>query len=95
LTLDSTGKDGKEPSWKFTHKLLFPFGDEVKVDQLEYFPRLNDKMLKPYMNGIKPDDADGRLNGYAAALTRQNRAILELMDTADKKITMAITIFFL
>jgi hypothetical protein len=52
-------------------------------------------MLKPYMNGVKPSDAEGRLLGYIAALTGQARAILEELDTADKKIAMSIAIFFL
>lgn len=52
-------------------------------------------MLKPYMQGIKTDDAGGQLLGYVAALTRQPRAVLEQLDSVDKKIAMAIAIFFL
>ena len=88
LSLDQT-------TWKFTHKLLFPFGDQIKVEELKYHSRLNDKMLKPYLNGVKPSDAEGRLLAYIAALTGQARAVLEELDTADKKIAMAIAIFFL
>lgn len=84
-----------QQTWNFTHKLLFPFGDQVKVEELKYKPRLNDKMLKPYLNGVKASDAEGRLLAYIAALTGQSRAILEELDTADKKIAMAIAIFFL
>ena len=88
LSLDQT-------TWKFKHKLLFPFGDQIKVEELNYHSRLNDKMLKPYLNGVKPSDAEGRLLAYIAALTGQARAVLEELDTADKKIAMAIAIFFL
>ncbi len=85
LTLDDSTFD-------FTHKLLFPLDG---VTEMKYFPRLNDRMLKPYLNGVKSGDADGRLLAYVAALTKQPRAILETLDTADKKISMAIAIFFL
>lgn len=88
ITLDQT-------DWKFTHKLLFPFGEGEKVNTLTYKHRLNEKMLKPYQVGLSPKDGDGRFLAYVAALTEQPRAILENLDTADKKIANAIAIFFL
>lgn len=87
LTLDEEGK--------FTHILLFEFGDEQKFTQLTYKARLNDKMLATWMKGVKGDDAEGRMLGYVAALTSTNRSLLELMDSADKRIAMSIAIFFL
>ena len=84
-----------QENWKFTHKLLFPFGDQIKVEKLDYYARLNDKMLKPYLSGVKPNDADGRLLAHISALTTQPRAILEELDTADKKIAFSIAVFFL
>ena len=85
LTLDSTTNE-------FTHKLLFEEGD---VKELKYKSRLNDRMLKPYLNGVKANDADGRLLAHTAALTTQPKAILEALDSADKKIMMSIAVFFL
>lgn len=84
-----------EPTWKIKHKLLHPFGENGSVNELEYLARLTDKMIKPYMNGVKPDDADGRLLGHIAALCRQPRAILESLDSVDKKIATAVAVFFL
>lgn len=85
----------KEPTWKIKHTLQFPFGEDKSVRELEYLARLTDKMVKPYMVGVKADDADGRLLGYVAALSRQPRAVLENLDSLDKKIAMSVAVFFL
>lgn len=83
-------------TYEFTHNLLEPFGAGEKMTKtLVYKPRLNDKNLQPWMKGVRGDDAEGRMLGYVAALTSTNRQLLELMDTADKRISMAIAIFFL
>ena len=79
----------------FKHTLLHPFGEEEKVTELTYKSRLNDKMLKPYLNGVKIGDSEGRFLAYIAALTSQPRGVLENMDSVDKKISMAIAVFFL
>lgn len=84
--------------FKFTHTLLFPIEGENKeifFKELVYVPRLNDKQLKPKLNGVKSGDADGRLNALVAALTSKTREEISNLDTADKKISMAIGIFFL
>lgn len=86
LTLDSTTNE-------FTHRLLFPEG--AGITEMKYRARLNDVMLRPYLNGVKGGDADGRLLAYTAALTQQPKNILSALDTADKKIMMSIAIFFL
>lgn len=87
LELDEEGK--------FTHNLMTEFGNEKKYTQLVYKARLNDKQLAPWLKGVKGDDAEGRMLGHVAALTGVNRLILELMQTSDKRIAMAIAIFFL
>ncbi len=79
---------------KFLHKLLFPFGDQIKVESLTYEARLNDKTLQQWMRGVKNDDSEGRMIGVVAALTKTARELLYQMDTADKKIAMSIAIFF-
>lgn len=81
-------------TFKFQHKLQFPFGDQIKIDSLSYECRLNDKILQQYMRGVKQDDSEGRLLGTVAALTKQPRELLYNMDTVDKKIALAIAIFF-
>ena len=85
----------KKDNNEFKYTLKHPFGEEEKVTELTFKPRLNDKMLKPYLNGVKTNDGEGRLLAYIAALTGVQRAILENMDSVDKKVAMAVVIFFL
>lgn len=80
---------------KFIHTLLFPLGGEIPITELIYKQRLTDKELRPNLNGVKQGDGDGRLNAYVAALTSTNKEIVANLDSADKKIAMAISIFFL
>ncbi len=82
-----------EKTNEFIHKLLVP--DSAGITEMKYRARLNDAMLRPYLNGVKSGDADGRLLAYTAALTQQPKNILSALDTADKKIMMSIAIFFL
>lgn len=85
LTLD-------EKSGEFVHKLQFPLPE---LTELRYKARLNDKMLRPHLQGVKASDADGRFLALAAALTSQPKAVLEGLDSSDKKIMMSIGVFFL
>lgn len=85
LTIDQT-------DFKITHKLLFPIGEEK---ELVYVPRLNDLMLDKPMKGVKSNDANGMLRAYVCALTDQNSGIIKAMDSQDKKVAMAIAVFFL
>ncbi len=97
LTLDKGNeKDpASKPTFKWTHNLLFPFENESSLTSLTYECRINDRMMKPNLTGVKLGDSDGRFNALIATLTRQPRTIIETLDTADKKISMAIGIFFL
>lgn len=88
LVLDSS-------TFEFKLKLLFPDALSGEITDLKFKPRLNDKMLKPCLNGVKSADADGRLLAYVSALTGQTKGVLEALDSADKKIVMAIAVFFL
>ena len=85
LTLDST-------TFEFKHKLIEPL---TETFDLTYKSRMNDKMVKPHLNGVKPTDAEGRLLAYGAALTTMPKAVLEGLDSSDKKIMIAILVFFL
>jgi hypothetical protein len=79
----------------FTHKLLMPLEGELSITEFKYKHRMNDNMLKPHLNGVKPSDADGRLTALIAALTDQPKNIISKLDSADKKICTSIAIFFL
>lgn len=85
-------------TYKWKHELLFPLEGEkgvTSINELTYIPRLNDKILRQYSKGVKGDDSEGRLNAYIAALTGQPREVIASLDSTDKKISMAIAIFFL
>ncbi|KKL61274.1 hypothetical protein LCGC14_2196930 [marine sediment metagenome] len=80
---------------EFKHELLFPLKEEQALTQLEYKARLNDRMLEPYLKGIKAGDGVARIVAYLACLTSQAKGIIKALDTADRKITNAIVIFFI
>jgi hypothetical protein len=81
-----------EKTNEFTHTLLFPLED---TKSLKYKGRMNDKMLKPHLNGVSQKSGADMLTAYVAALTSQPKGLIESLDSADKKIAMAITVFFL
>lgn len=96
LVIDSTTKDASsELTYEIIHTLLFPLKGEQPIETLKYKSRLNDKQLQPYLKGVKSDDADGRLLAHVAALTAQPRGVLVSLDSADKRISLAIAVFFL
>lgn len=96
LILDAEAKDASgEKTFEFTHNLLWPIKGEQPIETLKYKSRLNDKQLQPYLKGVKSDDADGRLLAHVAALTGTARGILVNLDSADKRISLAIAVFFL
>lgn len=84
-----------QETWEWNHTLLFPIGENESVKSIKYKPRLNDKMLKPFLNGVKNQDSDGRLLAHVAALTNTPREVLASLDSADKRISMSVAIFFL
>ena len=84
-----------EKSNVITHNLNFPIGDGDEVKKLEYRPRLNDRLLEPYLKGVKASDSDGRLTAYICALTQKASGIIKNIDSVDKKISIAIAVFFL
>ena len=80
------------------HKLIWPLENKEKVvtlASLKYSGRLNDNMMRPHTAGLKPGDSDGRLLAYIAGLTGVVRGVLVNLDSQDKRIAMAISIFFL
>jgi hypothetical protein len=79
----------------FVHKLLFPIENEMPINELTYKARINDIQLKPNLSGVKPGDGYGTLLAYVATLTGKNKTILSYLDSTDKKVAMAIAVFFL
>lgn len=76
----------------WTHKLSFP---EAGIKELSYKPRVNDAMLKPYLEGNKPGNGQALILSYMCALTNTNKAILDKLDSQDKRIASSIVVFFL
>jgi len=79
----------------FTLNLMVPVGVDIITTSLTFLARMNDKILKPYMIGLRAGDSIGYLNNYAAALTGAPKPLIESLDSSDKKIVMAITSFFI
>ena len=80
---------------EFSQELLFPLKEEQALTHLEYKARLNDRLLEPHLKGVKAGQADARIVAYLACLTGQAKGIIKALDTADRKITNSIVIFFI
>lgn len=86
----------EEGNSSFTQTLLFPMGSgENAVTELNYRSRISDHDVKPFSKGIANNDFTGHNNALIAALTDTNRAIIEKMNSADKRIAGAIAVFFM
>jgi len=75
-----------------THKLLHPLDG---VTELTYRARINDNMLRDYYKGVANDDGDERLRAVIGCLTEKARGIIAKLDSLDKKLSIAIGIFFM
>lgn len=78
-------------TWEFKQTLTWPFAD---LTELTYKLRVNDKDLEPYKKGLSASDGQGMFMAYVAAATGETRSVLAGMDANDKKIAVAIAIFF-
>lgn len=75
--------------------LKFPFGETAPVSKLVYKPRITVMELNAKMQGVKANDADGRLTAYIAALANITMVEVKKLDTEDYSIAQNIAIFFL
>lgn len=78
--------------FSFTHKLLFPIGEESKVSELKYKARLSVNELQNALSGKSGMDA--RILATAAALSNQPKKVVESMDTEDYNVAGSIAVFF-
>jgi hypothetical protein len=86
-------KDGEE---SFTQTLMFPMGEgESAITELKYRSRISDHDVRPWSKGVSNNDFLGHTNALVAALTKTNRAIIEKLNSADKRIASAIAVFFM
>lgn len=91
LIVNADTKDG-DVAYGLTQKLLFPLGEEK---ELTYLLRINYKHLNQYMQGVKGDNFLGMITAYVCALTRQNRNVVDSLDTTDRRVANAIAVFFM
>lgn len=81
-----------------TQSLKFPisFDDgKIALDKIVFKGRLKTGTIQMHMQGVKSNDADGRLCAYVCALTSQAKGLINQMDTEDYSVATSITIFFL
>lgn len=77
------------------HRLLMPVGEEVKIEELKYKPRLSDKLKAPHMKGVSNTDSLGMLHATIAALTEKPRPVIANLDTEDMDVARSIAVFFI
>ncbi len=81
--------------FEWIHKLKFEIGESGQYKELAYKPRMDVEEIQTSLQGVKADDADGRLLSYVAALTGKGKGICKKLDSEDYSIAQAIAIFFL
>lgn len=97
-TLISAISDGNlvvDSDCNLIQKLMSPFGDEMKITELKYKPRLTPFALKFHLNGVKATDMDARVCAYVCALTSQAKGVIEKLDMEDYLIAQSIAFFFM
>lgn len=82
-------------NFTLTQKLAFGTGGDEPVEELVFKPRIRLKDVRPHLQGVKADDADGRVVAYIAALTGQHKNVISALDTVESSIAQSIVVFFL
>lgn len=85
----------RESDNSLKYQLAIPLENEKPVREIRFAPRLNDRMLAPYLKGVSATDGDARLQAITAALTNEAKGIIASLDSVDKKICMAVAVFFI
>jgi hypothetical protein len=84
-----------DESNKLIQTLEFPIGNNGEIKELEYQSRIGIGQIHRHLNGVKSDDADGRLAAYVSALTNKTKGLIAGLDTEDYSVGQSIAIFFL
>ena len=80
-----------------TQKLIWPIKHQEgkgALESLSFRPRITVGAIHNHMNGVKADDADGRIKAYICALTNTPKALINALDTDDYGIPQAVAVFF-
>lgn len=85
----------EESSGGLIHNLIWPLEGESTFISLKYRFRMNDKDLVEPMKGVSPKDGDARMTAYISAVSNAPKGIIRQLDPVDKRVALAVTIFFL
>lgn len=77
------------------YKLAVPLENERPVSKIRFAARLNDKMLSPHLKGVSASDGDARLQAIIAALSGEAKGVIASFDSVDKKVCLAVAVFFI
>ncbi len=77
-----------------TQPLLFPLGNGNEIKELKFKPRLKGIDISRAAGINKGFDLDNFVISRLAALTDQNKEILKNLDTEDRAVSDAVTVFF-
>lgn len=81
-----------EETHNIIQKLRFKIGNKEK---LTYKPRILVGEINDRLSRLKSSDGSSKLTAYTVALTGENSAVIDKMDTEDNRVAQTITIFFL
>lgn len=79
---------------ELTHVLINPPDDAGGVKELKYQHRIRPIDVEPYLKGVQPTDADGRLRAWIQTLTGQPVNVIRKLDTEDYSLAQNIALFF-
>lgn len=87
-----------QKSFVVTQKLLIPIENSegvATVTELKLAPRINAKLIREKMKGVKSDDLHGMMISYIAALSGNAKEIIGALDTVDYGISNSFSSFFM
>jgi hypothetical protein len=76
-----------------THELLFPF--EQGKTHLTYRARVNDNDKTDWFKNVPDNDGELRVIALIACLTNTAKGLIAKLDSVDKRIASAISVFFM
>lgn len=76
-----------------THTLINP-PEDAPVKEMKYKHRIRPIDVEPYLKGVSPTDADGRVRAWIQALTGQPMNVVRKLDTEDYSLAQSIALFF-
>ena len=68
---------------------------EIKLQELKWKPRIQERDLNEPMKGVSPKDTFGMMKAYISAATGVNKGFLGSMDLSDYSLSQSINNYFL